>query len=633
MLKQLKCKKSPGLDGISNERLIHGASKLLPLLIKLFNKVLDTGEIPNSWGVGKIIPLFKCKGSVLDPNNYRGITVLSCLGKLFTGILNNRLSKIVHLHENQAGFRAGYSTADHVFVLRSLIDIYLHSRMKLFCGFVDFQKAFDTVWHTGLWKKLIDHNVTGKVFKCIFNMYQNIKSCVVTEEGRSEFFSVHAGVRQGENLSPLLFAIYVNDLESFLERNGCQHIPVGKYPDLCVMLKVLVLLYADDTVLLSSSAAGLQKCLDALAEYCYRWKLKVNVEKTKVIVIGKRKVNHQFTYEREILETVDQFKYLGVVFSNNGKYTKCIKHLYAQGLKAMYSIIRKGRLLHLPVDVMLHLFDVTVVPIILYTCEVWGSENCAILEKIQLKFCKHILGLKSSTPNCMVYGETGQYPLQIVIKQRLISYWAKIITRTNTNALVCESYKVLYALHTAGLYTAPWLEKVRTILCENGFADIWLSQNIPSISWLKEAVKLRLRDQYQQEWHATLSTMPKCVTYRLVKDAWGQEQYLVKLPRQLRISMCKFRTCNHKLATEKGRYQNIPRHERFCTCCNANKIGDEFHFLFECRTMTGLRAKFLSNGMLRPQNVLTFGNLMNTKNYKNLLSLANFIHRGLKLVI
>ena len=112
----------------------------------------------------------------------RPITILSCFGKLFTSVLNIRLQIFLEeyniLEENQAGFRAGYSTTDHIFVLHSLIELLKTKKMKLYCSFIDFSKAFDSVWRIGLWQKLIGNNINGKLFRIIHNMYQNIKSCV-----------------------------------------------------------------------------------------------------------------------------------------------------------------------------------------------------------------------------------------------------------------------------------------------------------------------------------------------------------------------------------------------------------------------------------------------------------------------
>ena len=140
---------------------------------------------------------------------------------MFTSVLNNRLYKLLEknelLSEVQPGFRKGYSTAEQVFNLKCLIDLTLESKKKLHCGFVDFRKAFDTVWRAGLWVKLINTNITGKCY-VIYNLYKQAKSCIAINGQKSEFFNCEIGVRQGENLSPLLYAIFLNDIENFLSQ-------------------------------------------------------------------------------------------------------------------------------------------------------------------------------------------------------------------------------------------------------------------------------------------------------------------------------------------------------------------------------------------------------------------------------
>ena len=105
---------------------------------------------------------------------------------------------------------------DHIFVLHALTEIAKTQKKKLFCSFMDFGKAFDSVWRVGLWKKLLASNINGKCFQIILNMYKGIKSCVSYNGEQSSFFSSFGGVRQGKNLSPVLFALFLNDLESFL---------------------------------------------------------------------------------------------------------------------------------------------------------------------------------------------------------------------------------------------------------------------------------------------------------------------------------------------------------------------------------------------------------------------------------
>ena len=166
--------------------------KLLPIYKYFFNAILENGCFPEAWLSGTIHPIYKGKGSPKDPSNYRPITILSCLGKLFTAILNNRLNIFLEdnaiLMQNQAGFRKDYSCSDHIFTLNCLMQALKKRKRKLFCHFIDFSKAFDKVWRNGLWYKLLSCNIKCKISKVIYNMYQSIKSCVSVNSQTSSFF-------------------------------------------------------------------------------------------------------------------------------------------------------------------------------------------------------------------------------------------------------------------------------------------------------------------------------------------------------------------------------------------------------------------------------------------------------------
>ena len=132
------------------------AHEMMHLYITFFNLIFNSGVLPDSWLKGAIRPIYKNKGDSKCQENYRPITIFSCFGKLFTYILYARLNKFLDAHnkleENQAGFRAGYSTMDHIFVLHALTEIAKTQKKKLFCSFIVFSKAFDSVWRVGLWK-------------------------------------------------------------------------------------------------------------------------------------------------------------------------------------------------------------------------------------------------------------------------------------------------------------------------------------------------------------------------------------------------------------------------------------------------------------------------------------------------
>ena len=138
---------------------------------------------------GIIIPIFKNNGETNDPNCYRGITLMSCLSKLFTSVINNHLNKLIEgnkiLNENQAGFRKGYSTIDNIFLVSSLINLMCSKKKKLFCAFVDYQKAFHSIWREALSSKLLKEGISGKIINLplvLKSMYSKIRSCVMVNE-------------------------------------------------------------------------------------------------------------------------------------------------------------------------------------------------------------------------------------------------------------------------------------------------------------------------------------------------------------------------------------------------------------------------------------------------------------------
>ncbi len=617
--KKLKNSKSPGSDNVINEYIKASMPIMIKQYVGLFNKILDTGEYPDSWSLGLIVPIYKKKGDKQDCNNYRGITLLSCVGKLFTSVVNERLKKYCDtnniINENQAGFRAEYSTVDHILSLKALIDLFFKSKQKLYCAFIDYQKAFDTVWRNGLWYKLNKCGIynTSKIYKVIVKMYEGIKSCVFVGNVKSKYFTSNTGVRQGENLSPMLFALYLNDLEDHLISEGN---PCLDFKDqMCNnYIKLLVLLYADDTVLLSNSPDGLQQALKDLGSYCTQWKLKVNSSKTKVIIFSKRKprIMPKLVFDNKPLEIVTEFKYLGVVFKSTGSFNSCKAYLKDQATKAMFALLSKGRMLNLPVDVMLELYDKTVLPIMLYGCEIWGFGNNNILETVFLKFCKYLLGLKNSTPNCMVYGEVGCYPVSVHIKVRMIVYWLKLCSSGEQK--ICKKlYNVLLRMHRDESYHSDWLTSIITTLEQNGLGLIWQSQgtNINHHA-AKLDLQHRLQCQFIQDWHTMMEDSSKCTLYRNIKTVFELEPYLYRLPKIVWQYIVKFRCCNHKLEIEKGRYIGLERNLRHCQKCTLDIMGDEYHTFFECNNedIVELRKRFLPVYYIRNRSMYNFVRLL-----------------------
>ena len=335
-IKALKGKKSPGIDCIRNEMLKSGATVLAPSLAKLCHFIFATGTFPTSWSLSTLTVIHK-KGDKAVPKNYRGIAVSSNLCKLFCLVLHNRLLSFTERYniipEEQIGFRKGSRTQDHILVLKSIIDKYLSKLNKLYVCFVDFASAFDTIWRSALVYKLTQVGISGNFIKIIQNMYSSVMFSVKCNTKITAPFSSTVGVKQGCVLSPMFFNIYLSDLPLIFDQI-CDPVDFGTTTLSCLM-------YADDLVIMSQTAHGLQNSLDKLSKYCLKWKLYVNIAKTKVMIFnksGRLLSKYSFKFDTHDIQLCQEYSYLGIVFTPSGSFTKAINLLYEKASKAFFKI-------------------------------------------------------------------------------------------------------------------------------------------------------------------------------------------------------------------------------------------------------------------------------------------------------
>ena len=229
---KLKDKKSTGHDGICKEMIKASTPCLTDLLTNTFNLFLSKSQIPKSWCIGVTSPIHK-KGSKSDPNNYRGICVGNSLLKTLCILLNERLQSFtkqqITICKNQISFQKKRRTIDHILTLKTLINKHVKykSKQKVHAAFIDFAKAFDTVWHKGLFHKLQRNRIVGNFLHLIKDMYQKTECAVKIGSQHTSFFKCPRGVRQGCPLSPTFFNIYINDLAE--KMNDANNTPPPKF--------------------------------------------------------------------------------------------------------------------------------------------------------------------------------------------------------------------------------------------------------------------------------------------------------------------------------------------------------------------------------------------------------------------
>lgn len=577
--------KAPGPDGIVTELIKASSAVITPHLVKLYNHVLNTGVFPRDWCTSIICPLHK-KGSVNVPDNYRGISLMNVTGKVFTKVLSNRLVSWAEnedkLMEQQAGYRQKYSTIDSCFSLNAAIQKYItRSRGRFYCIFIDFSKAFDCIRHKLLFYVLLKNGVSGKFVNVFQSMYNQLKSCVRSNDGLSDFFDCSIGTKQGCMASPILFVIFLNELIKMIEDERCQGIYINE-----TVPNLLQLLYADDMANFTDTVFNLQKQINVVSQFCSKFGMKVNLNKTKIIVFrrgGQLRLNERWSYMGQPVETVSFYKYLGLYFTCCLSWGRARHGLAEQAEKGIFTIVHFVRKYQATVSQALYLFDHMISPILCYGAELWGYEDCDIIDRVQLKFCKKILNLGNSAPSAGVLGELGRLPMSVYYKNRIVKYWVRLL-RMDIHRYPKSCYNMLFDHDAVG--RTNWASKIKNMLYAYGFGYAWISQDIGNEDLFLSLFFQRLKDVSYQNWSAFISDSPKLQFYSHFKTLLDPERYLSSINIiKHRNAFLRFRISCHKFAIETGRYRAISRNERFCLFCLTNDveiIEDELHVLMNC---------------------------------------------------
>ena len=513
-----------------------------------------------------------------------------------------------------------------MFCLQTIVSKYLRKQGgRCYAVFVDFEKAFDCVDRNALWKKLQSLHVSSKMNKMLRSIYSSVKACVKTQTGLTTVFNCPAGVRQGCCISPILFSFFLNDLKDYVSTDS-----YGISLDVC---KIFLLLFADDLVMFAETKIELQRLLNKLFEYCSRWNLKVNIEKTKIIVFrngGYLRHYEKWFYGNIRLKVVTYYKYLGLIISSRLSWYMCQKTLAEQASKALFAIkANLSKFETLSANVLLKIFDTKILSILTYGAEIWISHKGNDIENVQHSFCKYILCISKQSPNIFALGELGRYSITNNRIIKTIKYWLRILNMNeNRYPKICYKLQCKWLNHNKR--TDCWARDVKELLESLGFGYAWYNQSVANECHFISKILQRLKDIDILCWRNDIEEMNKLRTYRLFKENLICENYLNEINIiSYRKALTKLRGGLLDLRANTGRYENINYNDRICKMCN-DSIEDEYHFLLECNIYDDIRSNFIPAFYYTHPSHNKFKLLMNKKNIATLLNIARYVIVAMK---
>ena len=402
---------SPGWDDIPSfltKRVLNSYIKPLTFLI---NRSFHEGIVPDEIKLAKVIPIYK-SGYTMELNNYRPISVLNIFSKIFERLMYNRLINFLDkyniLYQNQFGFRQGHSTHHALIALVDKITKSLDNRDIVIGVFLDLKKAFDTVNHKILLKKLYHYGIRGNLFKWFESYLTNRSQYVLFNGIKSDIRDVTCGVPQGSILGPLLFILYINDFSGVSD-------------------KLFYVLFADDTnVFLSGKDINIlidtiQFELTKLHDWLLANKLTLNIAKTHFMIFHRaRHKNHSINIKinKVHIEQTKHTKFLGVIFDDNLDWSKHISYINRKIAKGIGIICRAKK--YFNTSALINLYNAFVFPYLIYCVEVWGnalSTHIQPLVKLQNKIVRIITYSYHTTEQ--LYTITRILPFKILVKQRI----------------------------------------------------------------------------------------------------------------------------------------------------------------------------------------------------------------------
>eukprot|EP00736_Rhodelphis_marinus_P013468 Rmarinus@m.28542 len=450
-IRQCRNGKAPGEDGVPYELykccLPEGEEdpdpQALKTLLTAMERVWESGVVPETWKRAVICPIFK-RGDKTDVQNYRGISLLPVASKLLLAIIRSRLQGHLdrggRLRPEQAGFRGRRSCLEQNLVLREVLMRRKARGRGTVVVFVDLRQAYDRVWRSGLWEKMAQKGIGGRMLGFIREIYRGSRAVVRIEDEMSAEFPLEQGVRQGCVISPTLFSVYIDDLLKEVE-------------DYCGLLgeergvavpgvetfgegRLSGLLFADDLALLAENADQMQVALDGLTRWLQRWRMTAGIAKCGVLrVLKSGETDPTGGYRTLVLEGMDipeveEYRYLGVWVHRSLSWEREMEVRRATTERAMRAQLGLLRTRHVSLGLKVNVVKAMILPVAQWGTHLWGLTQ-AITKRLDGELARAMLvalGSPAGTDHGATRVETGLWPVYWAVRHQLVGYlvsWAQ----------------------------------------------------------------------------------------------------------------------------------------------------------------------------------------------------------------
>ena len=426
--------------------------------------------------------------------------------------------------------------------------------------------------------KILRTGIDGKMYFAIKSLYKATESSILVNNNVTEWFSTIQGVRQGDSLSPTMFNIFINDLACEIKR---LNVGVKVGPEI-----ISILLYADDVVILSENTDDMQTLIDHVNSWCKKWKMKVNLKKSKVVHFrkqGEALSDIDIKLGNDTLSYVSQYKYLGVYFDEYLDFTYHSRLISESGSRALGALIAKFKSSNcIGYESYKKLYETCVQPILNYGAEVWGYSSETKTTLVQNRAMRVFLGVNQRAPNIGMLGDLGWIPHCNTKHVCLLRYWNKLID-LDENRLTKRVFNTEYQVN------GKWSKSVKKVLSALNMNDVYDEQTTCDLSLCKD----RLFSNFEKNWFKEASKKPKLRTYCTYKNKLEPEKYVItNLAPHERSILAQFRLGTLPLEIELGRFASLKCEERICKLCNDGSVEDEIHLLFNCKTYAKERKDF-----------------------------------------